>query len=109
MASLDLSRYSMSDLDKLQEEIDARRKSIKKEGRKEALKAAKAAAKKHGFDLGELVRVRKAGGTRKPAEPKYRNPAKPEVTWSGRGRKPTWIRDHLSKGKKLEELGIQAL
>ncbi|MCC6135011.1 MAG: H-NS histone family protein [Candidatus Contendobacter sp.] len=30
---------------------------------------------------------------RAPGVPKYRNPANPEQTWTGRGKKPGWLRD----------------
>ncbi len=32
---------------------------------------------------------------------KYQNPDRPSVTWSGRGRQPLWMREHLRKGKRL--------
>jgi DNA-binding protein H-NS len=37
---------------------------------------------------------------------KYRDPANPTRTWSGRGRQPGWVIAHLESGKKLEELLI---
>lgn len=30
---------------------------------------------------------------RAPGVPKFRNPANPEQTWTGRGKKPSWLRD----------------
>ena len=41
---------------------------------------------------------------RSPA--KYVNPENPRKTWSGKGKKPDWIKDILSTGKKLDELAI---
>jgi DNA-binding protein H-NS len=38
--------------------------------------------------------------------PKYRNPANPKQTWTGRGRQPGWIKDGLAKGKKLADFAI---
>ena len=37
---------------------------------------------------------------------KFRNPDAPSETWSGRGKKPRWINEHLRRGKKLEDLLI---
>lgn len=37
------------------------------------------------------------------ADVKYRDPANPENTWSGRGKRPGWIHAYLSAGKDLEE------
>ena len=41
---------------------------------------------------------------RKPA--KYANPKNPDQTWSGLGRKPDWVKAHLSSGGKIEELSV---
>ena len=38
--------------------------------------------------------------------PKYRNPAKPEETWAGRGKQPRWLTDQLRSGKNLEDFRI---
>jgi DNA-binding protein H-NS len=35
------------------------------------------------------------------AEPKYRHPDNPDLTWSGRGRKPGCIAEALETGKSL--------
>ena len=37
---------------------------------------------------------------------KYQDPRNPEQTWSGRGRRPTWVLAHLDAGGRLEELEI---
>ena len=36
--------------------------------------------------------------------PKYRNPANPYQTWSGRGRTPLWIKRLRMEGKSIEDL-----
>src|SRR5947208_10950296 len=38
---------------------------------------------------------------RRKVQPKYRNPEKPEETWSGRGRKPRWVEMALAHDHKL--------
>jgi DNA-binding protein H-NS len=37
---------------------------------------------------------------------KYRNTTNNEETWTGRGRKPTWLVDALAAGRKLEDFAI---
>jgi DNA-binding protein H-NS len=32
---------------------------------------------------------------------KYRHPENPDLTWSGRGRRPAWIRDAVEAGRAL--------
>lgn len=39
--------------------------------------------------------------------PKYRNPAVPSETWSGRGRQPHWVSALLASGVLLEDCRIQ--
>ncbi|WP_246123021.1 H-NS family nucleoid-associated regulatory protein [Luteimonas wenzhouensis] len=39
--------------------------------------------------------------------PKYRNPANPAETWTGRGKHPRWLAAQLAKGKKLEDFLIK--
>ena len=47
--------------------------------------------------------VRKLG----KVAPKYRNPANPKETWTGRGKQPRWLAAHTTKGKKLEDFLIK--
>ena len=47
-------------------------------------------------------------GGRGSVAPKYRNPADPSQTWSGRGRQPVWVSAHIANGGKLEDVAIPA-
>ena len=38
--------------------------------------------------------------------PKYKNPAQPSETWSGRGKQPHWLTAELRSGKKLDDFRI---
>jgi len=39
-------------------------------------------------------------------EPKYRNPANPAETWTGRGKPPRWLAAELSNGKSKDDFLI---
>ncbi|MGS1080426.1 H-NS histone family protein [Pseudoxanthomonas beigongshangi] len=39
--------------------------------------------------------------------PKYRNPANPKETWTGRGKQPRWLAAATAKGKKVEDFLIK--
>lgn len=41
-----------------------------------------------------------------PSTPKYRDPAKPENTWAGRGKQPWWLKEKLEAGASLEDFLI---
>jgi DNA-binding protein H-NS len=40
------------------------------------------------------------------AKPKYKNPDNELETWTGKGRKPSWIVHHLESGKQLANMII---
>ncbi|HFJ9612733.1 TPA: H-NS histone family protein [Stenotrophomonas maltophilia] len=78
--------------------------------------------KDHGYTIEELYgsvsvassETSKKRTGRKPAKsagskvaPKYRNPANPSETWSGRGRQPRWLAALVQKGKEPSEFLIK--
>jgi DNA-binding protein H-NS len=56
--------------------------------------AAKAAPKKARKPMGKVA-------------PKYRNPANPAETWTGRGKQPRWLAAHTASGRGLDEFLIR--
>lgn len=38
--------------------------------------------------------------------PKFRNPARPEQTWSGRGKRPRWLIELLDSGMSIRDVQI---
>ena len=40
--------------------------------------------------------------------PKFRNPAEPSQTWSGRGRQPRWLTAQLRSGKRIDDFRIKS-
>lgn len=60
-----------------------------------------ALARQSGVDVSELFGARSLRKGKKPGV-KYRNPADPTQTWTGRGRKPKWLVEALGKGAKME-------
>lgn len=105
MAKINLAKMSLSELKQLKKDIDKAMAAAEKSQRADALAAAEAAAKKHGFSLADLT-----GGTKKsaksPAPAKYAHPENPSTTWSGRGRQPGWIKEALKAGKSLDDFLI---
>ena len=56
-----------------------------------------------------IRRMTQASRPYPPVFPKYRNPAEPAETWSGRGKQPRWLTAQLRSGKKLDDFRIQPL
>lgn len=106
MTVIDLDEMPLDDLKQLEKDVAKAIKSFEIRRKKEALAAAEAAARDKGFSLAELT----GGGTKAktPAAPKYCHPENPELTWSGRGRKPAWFNDALKSGKSPEDMLISA-
>lgn len=50
--------------------------------------------------------LRRRGGMVERDGPRYRNPENSAETWSGRGRRPAWVDEVLSRGFALEDLEI---
>lgn len=128
--SIDLNNLSKKELDALITKAKKRKTALGK--RKPAATVRRkvtALAKAEGYTIGELfgaggataTRTRAATATRKPRKaasktkgrklgkvaPKYRNPAKPSETWTGRGRQPRWMAAETAKGKKPEDFLIK--
>jgi DNA-binding protein H-NS len=67
-------------------------------------------------EIGELfIEGAKPKGARKTAkrkprtkvEPKYRHPDNAELTWAGRGKQPSWLKEALASGLTREEMLIE--
>jgi len=104
---MDLEKLSRAELVKLRTEVELALESLDTRRKAEARGAAEAIARQHGFNLADLVEAEKAGkkkGQKNPA--KYRNPANPSQTWTGRGHQPGWIKEALDAGKSLDVFEI---
>lgn len=100
---MNLEKLSRAELVKLRAEVDGALESLDLRRKAEARTAAEAIAREHGFNLADLLGAEKAGkkkGQKNPA--KYRNPANPAQTWTGRGRQPAWIKEALAANKSLD-------
>ncbi len=102
---LDLTAMSLKELKDLQKQVARQIEGFEARKKREALAAVEEKAKALGFSLNELVGTI-ATRKRKPAKPKYANPANKSETWTGRGRKPRWVEAALKGGKKLDDLAI---
>jgi DNA-binding protein H-NS len=125
MTENELKQMPLPALQALKGAIDARLIELERGRRDAALKAARETARAHGFELETLLPLQLSsplpgtGDAKKPANgastPKkeasigparYAKPGDPSVTWTGRGRNPTWVKTHLASGRPLAELEI---
>ncbi|MBB5864326.1 H-NS family nucleoid-associated regulatory protein [Xanthomonas sp. 3058] len=121
--SIDLSGLSAKQLGALiknakkQQTVVAKRAPIAKV-RTQLTRAAKA----QGYSIEELFGASASARPGRPAAaakpgpragrklgkvpPKYRNPANPQDTWTGRGKQPRWMAELTAAGKKVEDFLI---
>lgn len=117
--AFDLEGFSAKDLDSLIQQANKRKKVLtKRTPIGQVRRKLTALAKSQGYTIAELFGDAKASTTaaarkstkgRKTGKvaPKYRNPAKPSETWSGRGLPPRWMAALIKKGKKKEDFLIR--
>ncbi len=112
----DFETLSRKELMEMRARIDRAIAAVSDRDKRAALKAAEAAARERGYSLEELVELmgaaRGAGRGRgraasaPAAAPRFRNPDDPSQTWSGRGRRPGWIKEAEAKGRSLDEMRV---
>ncbi len=104
-----LNEMDLKELETLRNDVDKAISTLEQRRRQEALSALRNAAKEHGFNLEELLTDSpkgKTSGSRRKVPPKYVHPEDPSKTWSGRGRQPQWVKDHLDAGNDIKDLEI---
>lgn len=106
--SIDLNSMDRKELEKLRKDVDKALGSLDDRERKAAMAAAEKAAQQHGYSLSELTGT-SSGSSRKSGSkgvPKYRNPADPKQTWTGKGRRPRWMVEAEASGRPLSDFEI---
>ncbi|KIA82278.1 hypothetical protein QR66_00005 [Chromobacterium piscinae] len=99
-----LKSQSLNELLSLQSQIESIIATKQKEERSEAKRQILELAKQYGLDLTSdfsQVKIERA-----PVAAKYRSKIDPNLTWTGRGRKPVWVQTFLDNGGTLEQLAI---
>jgi DNA-binding protein H-NS len=89
MRDSQLAKMSLKELTTLQTRVAQAIAEKRIEERSEVRAKMEELARASGFSVAELFGGR--GGKRGKVAPKYRNPKDPSQTWTGRGRRPTWI------------------
>ncbi len=106
---MDLSKLSIEELLNLQSRIPAEIEARKEQDRQQLLKQISELASKHGYSIADILGKQPSNSapkTRRVATIKFRNPAEFSQTWTGRGRKPTWVKEWLEKGNSIESLKV---
>jgi DNA-binding protein H-NS len=103
---MDLEKLSLDELKVLQNEVAVAIFNFEKKRKAETLAELEALAHAKGFSLKELLNNFNGKSNKKSVAPKYADPANPENTWTGRGRKPKWLVKALESGCTAEDFAI---
>ena len=106
--ALDIKNLNNSQLNDLITKAQLRQVELHKEKVVKLREKVHALLKTEGYTFEDIFGHPRGKGKRTgtPVPPKYRNPADPEQTWSGRGKRPRWFNDALKAGKKEKDLAI---
>ena len=106
-----LSELSLKELEKLEGLLGKELKRRREEEREAGLRKLREEARRMGYELEDLIPALTLEKKDKPRRgvlpPVYRSPEDPDVTWSGRGPRPTWFTAHLDAGGSPEDLLIE--
>ena len=109
----DLKSMTRKELEKLKVDVEKALERLAEKDKKAALAAAEKAAAAHGFSLAEITGEAAPKRGRKPkagpkiaSAPKYKNPANPDQTWTGKGRQPEWFKSAIQAGTTPEAMEI---
>ncbi|MDX1654016.1 MAG: H-NS histone family protein [Candidatus Competibacteraceae bacterium] len=99
----------LGSLDTLRSYFTKYAESKRAEHLKEVRKEMERRAREAGVTLEELFVTkgkRGKGKTRSKGEVAFRNPDDPSQTWSGKGKRPGWLKAKLGQGMDLEDLKV---
>jgi len=109
---MDISKLTTKELQALLKRVPKEISKRKQQEKSKLIDHIAQIASEHGYSLKDLigkaprsVKSKKAR-RRKPVAVKYRHPEQPNLTWTGRGRKPHWVTKWLDEGKRLEMLAV---
>ena len=101
--TVDLSKLSLEELQTLARDIETEIVSRREADRERVLSQMRELAASLGLTLEEVVKGERNRGT---ILPKYRHPANPVLTWSGRGKRPAWVNEALAAGMSMDDLAV---
>jgi DNA-binding protein H-NS len=108
MALPNIDRLNLDQLLELEQRVDALLAERRADALKELRQKFQEMAAESGFDLSEIIGVRRGRPAKKISKiaPKYRHPKDPSLAWTGRGRQPKWLVAELEEGRELESFLI---
>jgi DNA-binding protein H-NS len=109
--AINLKRLTSKQLDQLAAQVEEHKRDRQRVSVEALRKKILALIQAEGMTLEGVLGTgfagRQAKAVKRPVAQKYRNPAHPAETWSGRGRQPRWYAAALKAGKSQRSLLIK--
>ena len=106
MPAVKLDGLSIPELRNLSKDIDREIKQREVETKRQVLNQMKELAGQIGMTVEEVLGARGNKVKKTRGKPKFRNPADPEQTWTGKGKRPAWLKEAIQRGISLEDMEI---
>jgi len=107
--STSLNPLSVAELQSLIAEAEAALTTQLRNQRRSTIAKMRELAASVGIDFEIIEKPSPKAHRSSPAAPKYRNPANPEQTWSGRGKRPKWIREAIDSGADIAAMEVSSV
>jgi len=104
---MNFDEMSLRELQDLQKQVGKAIDGFQERQKREALAKLSDTARSMGFTIEELFGQKATKSSRKPVAAKYRHPENPDLTWSGRGRKPAWFDAAILNGLTRADMEIK--
>lgn len=100
---IDISTLSLNELQALRTQIERQIEARKADEVAKVREQILALANSVGMKVEDILNT-KAPAQKKPLIARFQNPDNPKEQWSGRGRQPKWVKEHLEAGKSFDDL-----
>lgn len=105
---IDLSNFSVAQLRDLQAQVVEELKSREKDEVAKVRQQILSLAQSVGMSVDQIMKGAQVKKSGKTVAQRYQDPANPAHQWTGRGRRPGWVKEYLEKpDNTLESLLIQ--
>jgi DNA-binding protein H-NS len=108
-SNIDLSKLSIPELQALAQDIETEIVTRRESERQRVLDQMRELAGSIGLSLEEMLGSQERGAraaAKAKVAAKYRHPDDPSLTWSGRGKRPNWVKEWTTSGKAIEDLAV---
>ncbi|PTX52415.1 DNA-binding protein H-NS [Gemmobacter caeni] len=96
-----LQTLSVEDLENLRSTAERTIREKRESEIERAVEEIEAVIARYGLPIGEVI-SRIDARSERPA--KWRHPERPELTWCGRGRRPSWLNEAIDEGVELAKM-----